>query len=95
MTATATNSPSTISNATMLHEQMQQDLVDKFGNIMTKAMLMLQQDFHHSFTKLNSHYDNLSDKVKTLNKQYQCLQSIISTMQVTHPSPSLGGDGHA
>jgi len=69
---------------------MQQDLADKFTSMMTKVVSSLQHDlqqnFCQSFAKIDNRYDNISNQVDNLNKQYQQLLSIISNMQAKFSS---------
>jgi len=86
-----------------LHDQTQQDLAEKFMNMMQANLQTtlsnfrhdMQQDLRLSLTKIDNRYDNLSQQVKTLSKQYQHLNQIISNLQANHPSSSHGEDGHA
>jgi len=98
------NPPSITTNEhTTLHDQTQQDLAEKFMNMMQANLQTtlsnfrqdMQQDLRLSLTKIDNRYDNLSQQVETLSKQYQHLNQIISNLQATHPSSPNGEDGHA
>jgi len=84
------NSPpctTTMEHAT-IHNQTQQDLAEKFMNMMQTTMQTTLCNFHHdmqqnfcqSLAKIDHHYYNLSQQVRTLSKQNQHLNQLISNL---------------
>jgi len=103
--ASCKNSPSRTNTTEQmtLHDQTQQDLAEKFMSMMQTTMQTtlsnfrqdMQHDLRQSLAKIDNRYDNLSQQVETLSKQYQHLNQVISNLQAMHPSSSNGEDGHA